>query len=108
MLKLSGSMVAMATPFRGGAFDEAAFRTHARWLVENGTGVLVPMGTTGEAVTCTPAERARAVRLAVENKGRALVLGGAGSNCTAEVIEGVRAVREAGADGTLIVTPYYN
>lgn len=108
MLELQGSMVAMATPFSAGKLDEAAFATHARWLVENGTSVLVPMGTTGEAVTCRPAEQARAIRIAVENKGSAKVLGGAGSNDTAEVIEAVAAVRDAGADGSLIVTPYYN
>src|SRR5947209_6481017 len=108
MLKLQGSMVAIATPSRGGALDEEAFSAHAKWLVEQGTSVLVPMGTTGEAVTCTAAEQARAVRLAVEQKGSAKVLGGAGSNDTARVIEAVKAVRDAGADGTLIVTPYYN
>lgn len=108
MLKLQGSMVAMATPFKDGALDEAAFAAHARWLVENGTSVLVPMGTTGEAVTCTPAERLHAVRIAVENKGAAKVIGGAGANNTAEAVDAVRAVREAGADGALVVTPYYN
>jgi len=108
MLKLQGSMVAMATPFKDGALDEPAFAAHARWLVENGTTVLVPMGTTGEAATCSPAECVRAVRIAVENKGSALVLGGAGSNNTAQAIEAVGAVREAGADGALVVTPYYN
>lgn len=108
MLELQGSMVAMATPFKNGALDEAAFKKHAQWLVEQGTTVLVPMGTTGEAVTCSPAERTRAIRIAVENKGKAKVLGGAGSNSTAEVIDGLKSVRDAGADGTLIVTPYYN
>ncbi|MBS2031539.1 MAG: 4-hydroxy-tetrahydrodipicolinate synthase [Deltaproteobacteria bacterium] len=108
MLVLKGSMVAMATPFKNGALDEAAFATHARFLVDNGTSVLVPMGTTGESVTCSDAEQARAVRIAVENKGRAIVLGGAGSNDTAHAIHLVKGVRDAGADGTLVVTPYYN
>ena len=108
MLGLKGSMVAMATPFKNGALDEAAFATHARFLVDNGTSVLVPMGTTGESVTCTDAEQARAIRIAVENKGRAIVLGGAGSNDTRHAIHLVEGARDAGADGTLIVTPYYN
>jgi 4-hydroxy-tetrahydrodipicolinate synthase len=108
MLKLQGSMVAMATPFRDGALDEDAFRKHATWLVQGGTRVLVPMGTTGEPATSSPAEQARAVRIAVEAKGSALVLGGAGSNSTAHAIELVKMVRDAGADGALIVTPYYN
>jgi 4-hydroxy-tetrahydrodipicolinate synthase len=108
MLKLQGSMVAMATPFAGEGLDVEAFSRHAHFLVENGTRVLVPMGTTGESVTCSSAEKKRAVQLAVQHKGSALVLGGAGSNSTAEVIAAVRDVRDAGADGTLIVTPYYN
>jgi 4-hydroxy-tetrahydrodipicolinate synthase len=109
MLKLQGSMTALATPFRHGALEEDTFRRHCRHQLENGTQVLVPMGTTGEASTCTPAERKRAVEIAVEvAKGKAAVIGGAGSNNTAEVIESMKAVRDAGADGALIVTPYYN
>ncbi len=67
------------------------------------------MGTTGEAVTMSPEERFRAIRVVVEEAaGRVSVVAGAGSNSTAETIEGVKRAREAGADGTLIVTPYYN
>jgi 4-hydroxy-tetrahydrodipicolinate synthase len=109
MLKLQGSMTALATPFRNGALDEAAFRAHCKHQIENGTSVLVPMGTTGEAVTCTAEERARAIRIAVEDaRGKAKVLGGCGTNNTAEVIVALKAVRDAGADGALVVTPYYN
>lgn len=108
-MKLSGSMTALATPFRNGAFDEAAYE----WLVEdqvkNGTAVLVPMGTTGEAVTMSPAERRRAIEVCIKaNRGRVKVFAGAGSNSTAETIEGVKVARELGADGALVVTPYYN
>lgn len=108
-MKLSGSMTALATPFRNGAFDEAAYE----WLVEdqvkNGTSVLVPMGTTGEAVTMSPAERRRAIEVCIKaNRGRVKVFAGAGSNSTAETIEGVKVARELGADGALVVTPYYN
>ncbi len=102
-------MVALATPFKDGRVDEEAFRGLARHLLDNGITGLVPVGTTGEAVTMSPAERVRVVQLAVqEAKGRALVIAGAGSNSTQKTVEGVAAVREAGADAALIVTPYYN
>jgi len=109
MKTFEGSMTALATPFREGALDEAAYRALVRQQLSGGTSVLIPMGTTGEAVTMSPEERFRAIRVVVEEAaGRALVVGGAGSNSTAETIEGVKRAREAGADGTLIVTPYYN
>jgi 4-hydroxy-tetrahydrodipicolinate synthase len=104
-----GSMTALATPFRQGAFDEGAYRALIRQQLAGGTSGLIPMGTTGEAVTMSPAERQRAIRVAVEEAaGRAAVVAGAGSNSTSETIEGMRLAREAGADGALIVTPYYN
>ncbi|WP_309893661.1 4-hydroxy-tetrahydrodipicolinate synthase [Archangium sp.] len=109
MKTFEGSMTALATPFRDGVLDEAAYRALVRQQISGGTSVLIPMGTTGEAVTMSPEERFRAIRVVVEEAaGRALVVGGAGSNSTAETIEGVKRAREAGADGTLIVTPYYN
>jgi len=109
MKTFEGSMTALATPFRDGALDEPAYRALVRQQIDGGTSVLVPMGTTGESVTMTADECARAVRVVVEEaKGRALVVGGAGSNNTAEVIESVARVRDAGADGALVVTPYYN
>lgn len=109
MKTFEGSMTALATPFREGAFDEAAYRALIRQQIAGGTSVLIPMGTTGEAVTMSPEERFRAVRVCVEEAaGRVPVVGGAGSNSTAETIEGVKRVREAGADGSLIVTPFYN
>ncbi len=109
MKTFEGSMTALATPFREGALDETAYRALVRQQISGGTSVLIPMGTTGEAVTMSPEERFRAIRVVVEEAaGRASVVGGAGSNSTAETIEGVKRAREAGADGTLIVTPYYN
>ncbi len=69
----------------------------------------MPVGTTGEAVTLSSAERARVVRVAVEAaRGRVPVVGGAGSNSTEATIEGIAQVREVGADAALVVTPYYN
>jgi len=109
MNRFEGSMTALATPFRNGALDEDAYRGLIRYQLDNGTAGLVPMGTTGEAVTMSPEERSRAVKLAVEVvAGKALVIGGAGSNSTQETVEGVKRAREAGADAALVVTPYYN
>ncbi|MBI3180566.1 MAG: 4-hydroxy-tetrahydrodipicolinate synthase [Myxococcales bacterium] len=109
MKKFHGSMVALATPFRNGGLDEEAYRGLIRYQLENGTEGLVPIGTTGEAVTMSAEERARAVRLAVEAAGgKVPVIGGAGSNSTRETVEAVRMVRQAGADGALVVTPYYS
>ncbi|OJH40125.1 4-hydroxy-tetrahydrodipicolinate synthase [Cystobacter ferrugineus] len=109
MKTFEGSMTALATPFRQGAFDEGAYRALIRQQLAGGTSGLIPMGTTGEAVTMSAEERQRAIRVAVdEAAGRAPVVAGAGSNSTSETIEGMRLARDAGADGALIVTPYYN
>jgi 4-hydroxy-tetrahydrodipicolinate synthase len=109
MKNLSGSMVAMVTPFKNGALDEDAYRKLATHLLDNGTDGLVPIGTTGEAVTMSAAERFRAVQIAVEvSKGQTPVIAGAGSNSTQETVDNISKVREAGADAALIVTPYYN
>ncbi|MGA9521886.1 MAG: 4-hydroxy-tetrahydrodipicolinate synthase [Myxococcaceae bacterium] len=109
MKRFEGSLVALATPFKDGGLDEDAYRAFVQWQLENGTDGLVPIGTTGEAVTMTAEERTRAVRIAVEEaKGRVPVAAGAGSNSTRETIESVAAARNVGADGALIVTPYYN
>ena len=108
-MKFEGSMTALATPFKNGSLDETAYAGLVDFQVENGTAVLVPMGTTGEAVTMTAEEKAKAVSVCIKaNKGRAKVVAGAGSYSTAETIDTVKRVRELGADGALIVTPYYN
>ncbi len=109
MKTFEGSMTALATPFKNGALDEEAYRWLVGFQIDHGTSALVPVGTTGEAVTMTAEERFRAVKVAVDAaKGRVPVIGGAGSNSTQKTIDNVRRVREAGADGALIVTPYYN
>lgn len=108
-MRLEGTFVALATPFRNGALDESAYRALIRRLISQGVNGLVPMGTTGESVTMTSAERARAIAIAVEEgKGKATVLAGAGSNSTTECIEAVKVARDAGADAAMLVTPYYN
>jgi 4-hydroxy-tetrahydrodipicolinate synthase len=112
VVQLRGSNVALVTPFRGGAVDEAALRALARWQLEQGSDGLVPCGTTGEGATLTPDEADRVVRICVEEarahgKG-APVIAGVGSNSTARTIENARRAKEQGADAALVVTPYYN
>lgn len=105
-----GSFVALATPFRDGKVDEAAYRSLCERLIAEGIDGLVPCGTTGETPTLEADEQATCVRIAVEvgrEKGKK-VIAGAGSNSTAATIRNVQAVREAGADAALVVTPYYN
>jgi 4-hydroxy-tetrahydrodipicolinate synthase len=107
--RLSGSMTALVTPFRDGAFDEETFRAHVAWQIENGTNGLVPVGTTGESPTLSHAEHKRVVEACVaEARGRAPVIAGAGSNSTDEAIDFARHAEQAGADAVLVVTPYYN
>jgi 4-hydroxy-tetrahydrodipicolinate synthase len=105
-----GSFVALITPMReDGAVDEAAFRQLVEWQIREGTDGIVPVGTTGESPTLSHAEHKRVVEIAVEvAKGRVPVVAGTGSNSTAEAIELTQHAKQAGADGALIVTPYYN
>ncbi len=106
---LRGSMTALITPFRDGAFDEAAFRAHVSWQIESGTAALVPVGTTGESPTLSHDEHKRVVEACIaEAAGRVPVIAGAGSNNTHEAIDLARHAEKAGADAVLVVTPYYN
>ncbi len=105
----SGSITALVTPMRGGAVDEAAFCDFVEWQIAEGTHGLVPVGTTGESPTLSHDEHKRVVELCIETTaGRVPVIAGAGSNNTAEAIDLARHAEQAGADGLLIVTPYYN
>src|SRR5437016_14595442 len=109
MSRLRGSMVALVTPFRDGAVDEAALRALARWQIEKGTSGLVPCGTTGEGATVTADEHFRIVRACAEEaQGRVAVIGGCGSEHTRKEIGNVQRAKEAGADTTLVVTSYYS
>ena len=109
MTRLRGSITALVTPFRDGAVDEEAFRSHIDWQIENGTHGLVPVGTTGESPTLTHREHERVVEICVEAAGgRVPVIAGAGSNSTAEAVAFSRHAEAVGADAVLIVTPYYN
>lgn len=106
---LRGSMTALVTPFKDGAFDQGAFRAHVAWQIENGTSGLVPVGTTGESPTLSHAEHRAVVEACIaEAAGRVPVIAGAGSNNTIEAIELAVHAEKAGADAVLVVTPYYN
>jgi 4-hydroxy-tetrahydrodipicolinate synthase len=106
---LSGYASALPTPFRDGRIDEDAFESFCDWQIEQGTAALVVNGTTGEAPTLALAEQGRLVRRAVETaRGEVPVIAGAGSNATAHAIEIAGKAEAAGADGLLVVTPYYN
>jgi len=105
----SGSIVALITPFKDGAFDESAFRALVDWQIAEGTDGLVPCGTTGESPTLDHGEHKRVVEVCIDAAGgRVPVIAGTGSNSTAEAIELTRHARQAGAQGALVVTPYYN
>lgn len=104
-----GSMVAIVTPFRNGKVDEDALTGLIEFQISNGTDVIVPCGTTGESATLSHEEHKRVVEITVKAcAGRCKVLAGTGSNNTEEAIELTRFARKAGADGALLITPYYN
>ena len=105
-----GSMVALITPMTtGGALDEPALERFVEWQIGEGTQGLVPVGTTGESPTLTHAEHRRVVEITVSVAARRVpVLAGAGSNSTAEAMDLARHARAVGADGVLVVVPYYN
>jgi len=105
----SGSIVAIVTPFRNGKVDEDAYRGLIEFQIENGTDAIVPCGTTGESATLNFKEHCRVIDMAVDAvRGRVPVIAGTGGNSTAEAIELTGHAKEAGADATLQVTPYYN
>lgn len=108
-LNFKGSIPALITPFKDGAFDEDAFRSHVSWQIAEGSTGLVPVGTTGESPTLSHTEHKRVVEACIaEAKGRVPVMAGAGSNNTTEAIDLARHAEKAGADAVLVVTPYYN
>lgn len=105
----SGAMTALVTPFRDNAIDEEAYRQFIEWQIAEGIQGLVPCGTTGESATLTHAEHERVIELCIDQAaGRVPVLAGAGSNNTVEAIALTRFAKNAGADGALLITPYYN
>ena len=104
-----GSIVAIVTPFKNGAVDEEKLRELVEFQIENGTDAIVPCGTTGEASTLDYEEHDRVIQIVVEQvKKRVPVIAGTGSNSTHEAIELTEHAKKLGADGALLVTPYYN
>ena len=105
----SGSIVAIVTPFRKGRVDERALGDLIEFQLANGTDGIVPCGTTGESATLSHQEHERVVAFTIETvKRRVPVIAGAGSNSTDEAIALTRHAKSAGADGALLITPYYN
>ncbi len=105
----SGSLVAIVTPFSKGKFDEKAMADLIEFHIASGTQGIVPCGTTGESATLTPQEHERVVAVTVDvvNK-RIPVIAGTGSNSTDEAILFTKHAKAVGADGALLITPYYN
>lgn len=104
-----GCFVAVVTPFRRGEVDEAAFKELVRFLVEKGVDGIVPCGTTGESPALSREEQQRLIKLAVkEARKRVAVIAGTGSNNTKEAEELTEFAKDCGADGALVVAPYYN
>lgn len=104
-----GSIPALITPFKGDKVDEKGFQDFVNWQIEEGSHGLVPVGTTGESPTLSHDEHRRVVELCIEAAaGRVPVIAGAGSNSTAEAVSLAKHAKDAGADGILVVAPYYN
>ena len=104
-----GSITALVTPFAQGTVDESAFQKFVEWQISEGTAGLVPCGTTGESPTLSHKEHKRVVELTIEAANRRVpVIAGTGSNNTIEAIDLAGHAERAGADGLLIVAPYYN
>lgn len=104
-----GSLTALVTPMRGGTIDEVGFRALVNWQIEEGSHGLVPVGTTGESPTLSHDEHRQIVEICIEEAGgRVPIIAGAGSNNTAEAIGLAQHAEAVGADGVLVVTPYYN
>ncbi len=104
-----GIHTALITPFRDGQVDEEALRAHVERQIEAGIDGVIPCGSTGESATLSHLEHRRVVEIVVDAaKGRVPVIAGTGSNSTREAIELTLHAKQAGADGSLLLSPYYN
>lgn len=104
-----GAMVAIVTPFKNDQIDEKALRELIEFQIANGTDTIVPCGTTGESATLSHEEHDRVIEITIDAvRKRVPVIAGTGSNNTAEALRLTKHAYEAGADGALIVCPYYN
>lgn len=120
MSPFRGTYTALVTPLRNGQLDREALARHVERQVAAGVDGLVPCGTTGEAPTLTPIEHRQVLECVVQARNRSCspgraegrapprVLAGAGTNCTTKTIELARTAADCGADGLLVVAPYYN
>jgi 4-hydroxy-tetrahydrodipicolinate synthase len=109
MSGFQGAFVAIVTPFQDGTVDEQGLVDLIEFHIANGTHGIVPCGTTGESATLSHEEHHRVVELTVKTvNGRVPVVAGSGSNSTAEAINLTRHAKQAGVDGVLMVSPYYN
>lgn len=108
-MTFSGSLVAIVTPFKNGKVDEPALADLIEFQIANGTSGIVPCGTTGESATLSPKEHEQVIAFTIEVTNRRIpVIAGTGSNSTDEAITFTKHARQAGADGALLITPYYN
>jgi len=105
-----GSMTALVTPFKNGQFDQATYEKQIQFQADNGTNGIIPVGTTGESPTLSHDEHRKVIEVAVHAaKGTGMkVIAGTGSNATDEALELTQYARQVGADGVLLVNPYYN
>src|SRR5438132_7726016 len=107
--RFAGVTVRRVTPFRNGEVDFADLNRLVDWHIEQGTDCLAPVGTTGESPTLDHEEHERVIATVVERAaGRIKVMAGTGSNSTREAIRLTRSAQKSGADGALMVGPYYN
>src|SRR6185369_5383132 len=108
-IMFKGSIVAIVTPFSNGKIDEEKLRQLVEFQIEGGTDAIVPCGTTGESSTLDYEEHDRVIEIVVQQTNKRVpVIAGTGSNSTREAIEMTEHAKTLGADGCLLVTPYYN
>ena len=104
-----GSMVAIVTPFKNDKVDEDSFKKLIKFQISNKTSAIVPCGTTGESATLSFEEHQRVIEITIEAVNKKVpVIAGTGSNSTKEAIKLTRHAAKAGADGALLIAPYYN
>jgi 4-hydroxy-tetrahydrodipicolinate synthase len=104
-----GSIVAIVTPFKKGKVDEKALGDLIEWQIAEGTSAIVPCGTTGESATLDYKEHYKVIALTVKTVNKRVpVIAGTGANSTDETIEITKHAKKSGADGALLVAPYYN
>lgn len=109
VVMFKGSFVALVTPFKNGRVDERRVRELVEFHVKAKTDGLVPCGCTGEAATLTHSEQKKVIRIVIETANKRMpVIAGTGSNSTEEALDLTRYAKTAGADGALMITPYYN